>query len=81
MAESKLMCEVLVVGDSGNVKRREEDEVLSLIKNHLPDTSESVILFLGDNIYPRLKNLKGKPYFYLVTTIGTRENAVVCRTC
>ncbi len=52
MAEHKLMYEVLVVGDSGNVKRREEDEVLSLLKNHLPNSPESVLLFLGDNIYP-----------------------------
>lgn len=52
MAESKLMCEVLMIGDSGNVKRKQEDEILSLLKNHLPNSPSSVLLFLGDNIYP-----------------------------
>lgn len=52
MAEAKMVREILFVGDSGNIKRNKEDEVLSLLKNHLPSSENSTVIFLGDNVYP-----------------------------
>lgn len=52
MTTEKTCYEVLLIGDSGNVKRKQPDDVLELIKNHLPDSSEAMVMFLGDNIYP-----------------------------
>lgn len=52
MGEPKLIHEVLLVGDSGNIKRTREDEVLKLLENHLPNSEKSTLIFLGDNVYP-----------------------------
>lgn len=52
MDKQNLIYEVLVIGDSGNVKRREQDEVLSLLNNHLPNSANAMVVFLGDNVYP-----------------------------
>jgi hypothetical protein len=52
MTEHKLVYEVLLIGDSGNVKRKQPDEILSLLENHLPNSPASLVMFLGDNIYP-----------------------------
>lgn len=44
--------EVLLIGDSGNIKRNQPDEILELLKNHLPQNNQSAVIFLGDNVYP-----------------------------
>ena len=53
MEKHKLVYELLLVGDSGNIKRNHPDELLELIKFHLPDSTNSAVIFLGDNIYPK----------------------------
>lgn len=45
--------EVLLVGDSGNVNRNGKDELLELVRQHLPKQDNSCVVFLGDNIYPK----------------------------
>jgi hypothetical protein len=50
---SKLQYEILLIGDSGNVKRKQPDELLELMKVHLPKTKNSYVIFLGDNVYPK----------------------------
>nr|WP_294893911.1 metallophosphoesterase [uncultured Pedobacter sp.] len=52
MTKHNLAYEVLLIGDSGNVKRKQPDEILTLLNNHLPNSTESLVLFLGDNVYP-----------------------------
>lgn len=52
MRQPEIVYEVVLVGDSGNVKRKQADELLSLLKNHLPRSPQSSVIFLGDNIYP-----------------------------
>ncbi len=52
MIKQNLIYEILLIGDSGNVKRNQPDEILSLLENHLPNSSEAMVMFLGDNIYP-----------------------------
>jgi hypothetical protein len=49
----QLIYELLLIGDSGNVKRKQSDELLELMKAHLPDSKESAVIFLGDNVYPK----------------------------
>lgn len=44
--------EVLLVGDSGNIKRNQPDELLETLKSNLPIDYPSAVIFLGDNIYP-----------------------------
>lgn len=52
MIDTNLVYEIIVIGDSGNVKRKQPDEILSLLKAHLPDSENSSVIFLGDNVYP-----------------------------
>lgn len=52
MSSKKLIYELLLVGDTGNVKRHQPDSLLELLRRHLPDTVDATVLFLGDNIYP-----------------------------
>ncbi|ADY51885.1 metallophosphoesterase [Pseudopedobacter saltans DSM 12145] len=49
----KIGYEVLLVGDSGNIKYAQEDKLLELLKKHLPKEENSCVCFLGDNIYPK----------------------------
>lgn len=44
--------EVILVGDSGNIARYKPDLLMELLKQHLPDSHPSAVVFLGDNIYP-----------------------------
>lgn len=44
--------EVLLIGDSGNIKRNQPDELFELLKNNLPKKHPSAVIFLGDNVYP-----------------------------
>jgi predicted phosphodiesterase len=44
--------EVLLIGDSGNIKRHQPDELFEMMKHHLPLGHPSAVIFLGDNIYP-----------------------------
>lgn len=44
--------EIVLIGDSGNIKRNQPDEILELLKNHLPKNEQSAVIFLGDNVYP-----------------------------
>jgi len=53
MRKKELIFELLLIGDSGNVKRNQPDEALELMKNHLSDKPESCVVFLGDNVYPQ----------------------------
>lgn len=53
MVKHKLIYEVLLIGDSGNIKRNQPDELLAVMKVHLPSDHPSAVLFLGDNIYPK----------------------------
>ncbi len=53
MATVQKIYEFILIGDSGNVKREEKDDLLELLKAHLPREKESSVVFLGDNIYPR----------------------------
>ena len=53
MAQHQLVYEVLLIGDSGNIKRNHPDELLELMKIHLPDSTDSAVIFLGDNVYPK----------------------------
>jgi predicted phosphodiesterase len=53
MSTQKLTYEVLLIGDSGNVKRNKPDELLELMKVHLPHDEASAVIFLGDNVYPK----------------------------
>ena len=53
MANHQLVYEVILIGDSGNIKRNQPDELLELIKVHLPNTTDSAVIFLGDNVYPK----------------------------
>ncbi|TAF45975.1 MAG: metallophosphoesterase [Sphingobacteriales bacterium] len=46
------MYEVLLIGDSGNIKRNQPDELLEMMKNNLPEKHPSAVVFLGDNVYP-----------------------------
>ncbi len=49
----QIVYEVLLIGDSGNIKRNKPDEILELMKVHLPKNQESAVIFLGDNVYPK----------------------------
>ncbi len=53
MSNHQLVYEILLVGDSGNIKRNQPDELLELMKVHLPQNEESSVIFLGDNVYPK----------------------------
>ena len=53
MSAPRLVYEILLVGDSGNVKRNQPDELLELMKVHLPQNEQSSVIFLGDNVYPK----------------------------
>lgn len=50
---SNLQHEILLIGDSGNIKRKNPDELLELMKAHLPNTKNATVIFLGDNVYPK----------------------------
>jgi calcineurin-like phosphoesterase family protein len=50
---SNLQYEVLLIGDSGNIKRKQPDELLELMKAHLPKGKNASVIFLGDNVYPK----------------------------
>jgi predicted phosphodiesterase len=50
---NNLQYEILLIGDSGNIKRKQPDELLELMKVHLPTSENSAVIFLGDNIYPK----------------------------
>ncbi len=52
MEEKKTLYEVLLIGDSGNIKRNQPDELLDMMTNNLPVTHPSAVIFLGDNVYP-----------------------------
>ncbi len=52
MVENNQIFEVLLIGDTGNVKRNKPDELLELLRHNLPTQNPSVTIFLGDNIYP-----------------------------
>lgn len=53
MDKHQLIYEILLIGDSGNIKRNQPDELLGLMKNHLSTSIDSSVIFLGDNIYPK----------------------------
>jgi predicted phosphodiesterase len=53
--------EVILIGDSGNIARYKPDPVLSLLTKHLETPNPSVVIFLGDNIYPKGLPEKGDP--------------------
>lgn len=53
MSIHKIVYEVLLIGDSGNIKRNQPDELLELMKVHLPINHPSSVIFLGDNVYPK----------------------------
>lgn len=53
MSSKELVFELLLIGDSGNIKRNRPDEALELMKHHLPHKSDSCVIFLGDNVYPQ----------------------------
>lgn len=53
MGSKEVVFEVILVGDSGNIKRSQPDELLELLKNHLPSNKQSSVIFLGDNVYPQ----------------------------
>ncbi|MBE7175191.1 MAG: metallophosphoesterase [Mucilaginibacter polytrichastri] len=44
--------ELLLIGDTGNVKRTGTDPVLDMMRKHLPGEN-GLLAFLGDNIYPK----------------------------
>ncbi len=44
--------EVILVGDSGNIARYRPDPLMELLKQHLPVSHPSAVIFLGDNVYP-----------------------------
>jgi DNA repair exonuclease SbcCD nuclease subunit len=53
MRSKELVFELLLIGDSGNIKRNQPDEAMELMRNHLPEQPESCVVFLGDNVYPQ----------------------------
>ncbi|MEO5911703.1 MAG: metallophosphoesterase [Pelobium sp.] len=53
MPSTKLIYEILLIGDSGNIKRNQPDELIELMKVHLPESDQSAVIFLGDNVYPK----------------------------
>jgi len=53
MSAVEKVYEIILIGDSGNVKRQQKDDLLELLKAHLPIEKESAVIFLGDNIYPK----------------------------
>lgn len=52
MIEKTPIYEVLLIGDSGNIKRNQPDELLTTMTNNLPENYPSAVVFLGDNVYP-----------------------------
>nr|MBC7612090.1 metallophosphoesterase [Pseudopedobacter sp.] len=53
MQQQEEVFEVILIGDSGNIKRNQPDELIEMIKAHLPTKTNSAVVFLGDNIYPK----------------------------
>ena len=53
--------EVLLIGDSGNIKRHQPDELLETMKSNLPTSYRSAVIFLGDNVYPAGLPEEGSP--------------------
>src|SRR5690606_1531480 len=53
MSKKDLIFEILLIGDSGNIRRNMPDEAMELMKKHLSDKPESCVVFLGDNVYPQ----------------------------
>lgn len=51
--EKEVVYEILLIGDSGNIRRNKPDDALELMKQHLPKSSNSCVIFLGDNVYPQ----------------------------
>ena len=45
--------EIYLIGDTGDISRTKTDPVLQTLKSHLNPDTESAVVFLGDNIYPR----------------------------
>ena len=45
--------EVFLIGDTGSIARSKPDPVMETLCAHLNPDQESVVIFLGDNIYPR----------------------------
>jgi predicted phosphodiesterase len=61
MIDTSPIYEVLLIGDSGNIKRNQPDELLELMKNNLPTNHRSAVIFLGDNVYPSGLPEEGSP--------------------
>lgn len=45
--------QILIIGDTGAADTTGKDPVLELLKNKLPETENSALIFLGDNVYPK----------------------------
>jgi predicted phosphodiesterase len=53
MDEKQSIYEIILVGDSGNINRNKPDDIMELLKNHLSNSKDSGVIFLGDNVYPQ----------------------------
>ncbi len=45
--------DIFLIGDTGSIARHKPDAVLETMKAHLKPETESAVIFLGDNIYPK----------------------------
>jgi hypothetical protein len=45
--------EIFLLGDTGDISRTHPDAVMDMLSNHVQSDQKSMVIFLGDNIYPR----------------------------
>lgn len=59
---SKLLHEVVIIGDAGNADQPQSKKLLQEVESYLKDSqSMATLLFIGDNIYPLGMPKEGKP--------------------
>ena len=59
---SKLLHEVVIIGDAGNADQPQSKKLLQEVETYLKDSQrKATLLFIGDNIYPLGMPKEGKP--------------------